>query len=585
MAKDKVLVVGDDTRAFLAIVRSLGRQGVAVHAAPTNFCSPALHSRYLEKVHLLPPPTDDGAAWLSALESLIRAERFSLVIPCTDRSLLPLHAHRRRFAGLTRLAIPAPEHIDVLFDKMRTREVAASLGIGLARGFCPDRPPNAGDVFGQLGSPVVVKPRRSVDPDALHRQEQVQIVATPAELEAAVADRALGSYFLEAFFPGFGLGVSVLADRGAILQAFQHHRVHQAAGGGSSAYRISAALDPDLLAACQEMIRRLDYTGVAMFEFRRGAVAGSWVLLEVNARPWGSMPLPLALEVDFPFAWYRLLTTGERISRQSYRPGIYGRNLELDVGYAAKHVSELAGWRARIMFLGRWLWAFRRILIGRERIDTFAMDDPAPAVAECSPIASSLIRRCWERVPGHAGLRRMLARIRLRRALARALRAGKNPSIVFVCYGNICRSAFAERSLVKELQPLLSHVVVASAGTYPVGGRSSPSDAVEAALRYRIDLAPHRSQCITEQLLDAATVLVVFDRNNVETLKSQYPQLKCPIILLGSLMRTKERDGIIRDPYGGEPALFDRTFRLIEQGVATLYGHIFEVVPAKFSIW
>lgn len=585
MAKDKVLVIGDDTRAFLAIVRSLGRQGVTVHAAPTNFCSPALQSRYLEKTHLLPPPADDGTPWLSALESLVRTEGFSAVIPCTDRALLPLHADRRRFAGLTLLAIPAPEHIDILFDKMRTREVAASLGIGLARSVCPDRPPNAGDVFAQLGSPVVVKPRRSVDPGALHRQEQVQIVATQVELEAAAAGRPPGSYFFEAFFPGFGLGVSVLADHGVILQAFQHHRVHQAAGGGSSAYRISAPLDPDLLAACQKMIRRLDYTGVAMFEFRRGAVTGSWVLLEVNARPWGSMPLPLALKVDFPFAWYRLLTTGGRIPRQSYRPGIYARNLELDVGYAAKHVSDLTGWRARVTFLARWSCAFRRILIGRERIDTFALDDPAPAVAECSSIVSSLIRRCWERVPGHAGLRRILARIRLRRALTRALRAGKNPSIVFVCYGNICRSAFAERSLVKELQPLLSHVFVASAGTYPIDGRSSPSEAIEAALRYRIDLAPHRSQCITEQLLDAATVLVVFDRNNVETLKSQFPRLKCPIILLGSLVRTKERDGIIRDPYGGEPALFDRTFGLIEQGVAALRAHIFEIVPAKFSIW
>src|SRR6185312_3234548 len=97
-------------------------------------------------------------------------------------------------------------------------------------------------------------------------------------------------------------------------------------------------------------------------------------------------------------------------------------------------VSELTGWRARVMFLARWSCAFRRILIGRERIDTFALDDPAPAVAECGSIVSSLIRRCWERVPGHAGLRRILARFRLRRALTRALRAGKNPSIVFVCY-------------------------------------------------------------------------------------------------------------------------------------------------------
>ena len=66
----------------------------------------------------------------------------------------------------------------------------------------------------------------------VERQEQVQFVTAPDELRQATARREPGSYFLEAFFPGFGAGVSVLADRGEILQAFQHHRIHQAARGG-----------------------------------------------------------------------------------------------------------------------------------------------------------------------------------------------------------------------------------------------------------------------------------------------------------------------------------------------------------------
>jgi len=34
MRTRKALVLGDDTRSFLTIVRSLGRQGIEVHAAP-----------------------------------------------------------------------------------------------------------------------------------------------------------------------------------------------------------------------------------------------------------------------------------------------------------------------------------------------------------------------------------------------------------------------------------------------------------------------------------------------------------------------------------------------------------------------
>jgi len=581
MAKGKVLVLGDDTRSFLAIVRSLGRHGLSVHCAPVNCRSVALRSRYIGKIHMLPPLTGCGSAWLASLEKLLRDQNFTLTIPCSDRSLLPLHAHRHRLAGLTHLAIPEPEHIEILFDKVRTRELAASLGIKLARGLHPEQPVDTDMVLSQFGAPIVIKPRRSVHPDVLEQQEQVQIVATPEELKAAIANREHGSYFFEAFFPGFGLGVSILAERGVILQSFQHHRVHQAARGGSSAYRVSAPLSADLLAACEKIVGRLNYTGIAMFEFRRDAGSGNWVLLEVNARPWGSMPLPLALGVDFPFAWYQLLTSADWIPRQGYRTGIYGRNLELDVAFAAKHLSEMTGRHGRAGFVARWLFAFGRVLIGREKIDTLALDDPAPAIAECRSIASRLIRRGFECVPRHRTMRRTAARMRLRRALTRAVRAGRTPSIVFVCYGNICRSVFAERLLAKALTPLANQVFVGSAGTYQVAGRPSPHEAIQAARRHDLDLATHRSQCITPQILDAATVLIVFDRSNIEILNSQFLGIKCPIILLGSLANPGDREENIDDPYGKGPAMFDRAFTLIERGVAALRAQIFDVFPTR----
>jgi len=86
----KVLVFGDDTRSFLAIVRSLGRRGVVVHAAPANFRSPALRSRYIARLHDVPPWMGDGAEWLAATTTLLQAERYDLVIPCSETALLPL---------------------------------------------------------------------------------------------------------------------------------------------------------------------------------------------------------------------------------------------------------------------------------------------------------------------------------------------------------------------------------------------------------------------------------------------------------------------------------------------------------------
>src|SRR5690242_19400057 len=106
-----------------------------------------------------------------------------------------------------------------------------------------------------------------------------------------------------------------------------------------------------------------------MFEFRLDPATGAWSLLEVNARPWGSLPLPVGLGVDFPWRWYRLLTADEETAPVAYRAGVYGRNLLPDLQAMR---AEAGGWAAlapRLLELGR-------ALRGREIHDVLVRDDP-----------------------------------------------------------------------------------------------------------------------------------------------------------------------------------------------------------------
>src|SRR3954469_3510476 len=96
---DRVLVFGDDMRVFLAVVRSLGRAGKEVHAAPFNWHSPALKSKYISAVHHLPRYSDGAAAWRAAVLDLLQHQSFDLIVPCCDdRSVLPFHIHREDFS-------------------------------------------------------------------------------------------------------------------------------------------------------------------------------------------------------------------------------------------------------------------------------------------------------------------------------------------------------------------------------------------------------------------------------------------------------------------------------------------------------
>ncbi len=556
----KVLVLGDDTRSFLASVRSLGRAGLTVHVAPANFRSPSLASRYIAAIHDLPPWMRDGGDWLAAMRALLATEGYDLVIPCNETTLLPLARHRAELAPLARLAIPEDAAIDALFDKQATRALAERLGIPIAPGRALRTGENAEDVIAELGAPVLVKPRHSYTLERLATRGKVQVARNARHLAAILAGAEPAATFLEGFFPGSGLGVSVLASRGRVLQAFEHHRVHEEAG--SSYYRVSAPLAPDLLAACGAIMAALDYTGLAMFEFRRDE-AGRFVLLEVNARPWGSLPLPVALGVDFPYRWYRLLVAGEETGSVAYRSGVYGRNLLPDLRSLRATLQDPGlGTAARARLIATWALRLFRPLAGREVHDVLVRDDPRPALAEVAEAGREVAARLGQLVP-------RAEQRRARRLVATAHQADGAGRIVFVCQGNICRSPFAAallRSALDRAAPGGGRLEVGSAGTMPAPDRPSPPEAVAAAAARGIDLASHRSAWLSRARADAATLLVVFDETNRAALLDRHPGAAAKVLRLGDLAGI----GAIADPWGGGPESYERAYDAITRAVDAL---------------
>ena len=560
MTAGKALVLGDDTRSFLATVRSLGRRGIAVHAGPANFRSPALRSRYIAAVHDLPPWMSDGATWLHAMETLLRAEGFDLVIPCNETTLLPLQRCRAQLEPLARLAIPDDHAIALLFDKHQTRELARQAGVPVAVGRLIRPDDTAAAVLSEFGAPVLVKPRRSYALETLSTRGKAQVVRDEARLAKALREAVPGETLLEQFFDGQGVGVSVLASKGRVLQAFEHHRVRELAG--ASFYRISAPLTPALARACEAIVAAVPYTGVAMFEFKRNE-SGAWILLEVNARPWGSMPLPLSLGVDFPYRWYRLLTAGEETPAVEYRTGIYGRNLLPDL-YASRA-------EAALLQLGRlrtaWFMAGRgaellRGVTGREMHDVLVRDDPRPGLAELGEAAATLWQRLARSLPGAAARQRRRTRAQV--AKAKRDSAGR-PHVLFVCQGNICRSPFAAAMLRARLGGD-SAISVGSAGMMPQPGQPTPPFGLQAAAALGIDLTGHRSVWLTREAADAAALIVVFDEINRAALLDRYPDLTVPVIRLDEL----DRPGEITDPVDGGPEEFQRCYQRIADGVVDL---------------
>ena len=561
----KVLVLGHDTRAFLAVIRSLGRGGVEVHVAWHDPYAPASRSRYIRKAHLLPSWRQPVVSWKSSLQQLLREEKFDLVLPCIDPIVMALHQHRTEFEPHGRIYLLSDTAFEVTFDKFKTTDLARSLSIPVAREIIVRSLTDIDRIRAEFELPVVLKPKASFVQEGGDRQ-MVRKVYSWEVMERHVEEMcSRGPVAVQENFIGRGVGVELLMQQGEMLLAFQHMRLHEPMHGGGSSYRISVPLNPDLVNAAVRMLGHLHYTGVAMVEFKVNPETGRWLLIEINGRFWGSLPLAVAAGADFPLALAQLLVEGKTCFSREFRTGICCRNFRADLSWqrANLHADRKDPTLASLP-LPQVLWeTVRNVALLRERSDTFTWDDPMPGVAEIRSIANQ----------GCATVRRKICARYLqlpwvRRELrARALAAFEHSNIIgFVCAGNICRSPFAERFAQMSFGPGRTFI---SAGLHSTSGRRVPEMALRSAAQWNIDLSGHRSAVVDPEFLARAKAIFVFDDYHGDALRTQFPEARRKIHFLGVL----QEKGLlfIADPFGKRSEVYDATYRQIAEILLMLH--------------
>lgn len=395
--KDRVLVIADDIGVFLAIARSLGRGGVEVDVATSESDYPGLKSRYVNQVHRVPPYLRETSSWIDAIAALTRSHGYSLIIPTSDSSLTLLALHAERL-GRRHLAIANDEALAVFTDKAKTRKLADELDIPMASGIevGPDTDP--AELERTLGLPLILKPRSPYEAGNRQAKASASIVRRSEDIAGAIAAYGGRGLLAERFFDGDGVGVSVLAQRGEIRLSWQHRRLAAVSDTGRSSRRIGEPVDPALYDRVETLCRATELTGVAMFEFRQNRATGSHILIEVNARFWGSLPLALAGGADFPLAlWKMQCSDGDHGRQQPLKEGVSKSDLsgEYDrLTNLLRSDSKGAGLRASggLAKLGL------KALVSPASFDSWAADDKRPYFAEVGKIVGQL---------GHAFARRL----------------------------------------------------------------------------------------------------------------------------------------------------------------------------------
>lgn len=147
--------------------------------------------------------------------------------------------------------------------------------------------------------------------------------------------------------------------------------------------------------------------------------------------------------------------------------------------------------------------------------------------------------------------------------------------MVFVCYGNICRSPFAAAVFERELNGTAAgrRPTVASAGFHARTGRSPPPEALSVAREFGVDLDSHRSCFLggssafdgEDPVSEESTYFAMDQAQRRRLLRRGIPRPQ--ILLLGDLdPQAIDRRKIV-DPYGKPQTAFKRVYARIDRCV------------------
>lgn len=543
----RILVTDAHELAALGAVRSLGRAGHRVTVAcPRRFLQPAsAWSRHCAGLVVSPDPWRSHREFCGWLEKVLASGDYDAVLPVAEGSTQALASLRPAAPPGVMLLLPPDPSLVFSLSKFHATRKAESLGF-----LCPPTvyveaglaPGELEPQLQTLRTPAVVKLDNALTASGAYRKGHT---AVRPSLEAVLGrlrelEAFPGTRIVQQMIPGRGVGAFFLRWGGRIVAEFAHRRLHEVPyTGGMSSLRESCHDEP-LLAAGRRLLEALDYEGVAMVEFRLGE-DGRLYFMEINGRLWGSLALALHCGVDFP----RLLLDCQRGLAPAAAPGAYPDGLRCrnlypgEVGHVTSVLKARAANGAKAPSKVGALAKFAALTLDpRVRHDHLWPSDPGPALKQALELARFAARKTKRALLAPLRRAREAKFESALRARHEAALAGLNPpprQILFVCYGNICRSPFAELywNALRARDAAAGLPEAASSGFYFETNRSTPAWIQDVVARFGVDMCAHRSRMTTRPDVGDADAIFVMDRQNERDLLAAFPEARGKAYYLG----------------------------------------------------
>lgn len=571
-------MLGAGLRTAVTIARSLHRQNIPVIVAPVTPAEPAIQSRAIQKHVRLPDFRARRDDFIRELTALIQTEGIDMIMPTGDGAMAAVAQHYETLANLAHVGSPSPAVMERVLNKDLTLAAAQKCGIPIAASRLIEDPSEIATRIEGLQYPLIAKPTVRDGKNSY----RIKYFITAKDLFNSIAkdDEWLRGALLQEYVPGVGKGIGVLMHKGAPMAMFQHRRVKEFPyTGGVSVTAEAEKIDPVLGDLAVALLREIEWQGIAMVEYRYNPADNRFVFMEINGRYWGSLFLAARAGIDFPYYEWQLAHGEQPNIPKTYAAGSRARWLAGDISRLHSILDQSHRSEIDPVSRGKEIMRFVTDFGFRTRDAVFSFNDPMPGIQELRETVAVLAKADLKYLIAGMLPKALLKQIRIYRNLESRLRpifvnqqlrrlariqpvlfrrnANEIHSVLFVCLGNIIRSATAAMFMQKMLADTdRKSLEIFSAGLWEglnrVNPRPSPEVVTEIAAEWGISLKEHRSRPVTRNLIDACDTIFVMDYQNESMLLSQYPDARHKVFLLGACVENVPLGELeIADPYGG----------------------------------
>jgi predicted ATP-grasp superfamily ATP-dependent carboligase len=294
----RVLVTDGHWRKTLALVRSLGRKGIDVTVGERTFLNTSFFSKYCSRRIVYPSPRRYPDQFIDFITKEIKINHYECLYPMEEETLLLLAQHRSEISRYTYFLIPDSQKIEFVRDKGNLLRFAEAHGIPTPKTFY--EPPTFTLPPWRRGGGYVIKPRISSGSFGIaYVRKREDLIPLYQKVHTQYPFPLVQEWIPDG---GGTFGVSALFDDGSdVKAAFIHKKLRMyPVQGGPSTLR-EGVEHHQIMELGLSLLKSLNWTGVAMAEFKVDPRDGIPKLMEVNPRFWGSLHLAIISGVDFPY--------------------------------------------------------------------------------------------------------------------------------------------------------------------------------------------------------------------------------------------------------------------------------------------